>query len=115
MPSHVHANQKAIVCPARALSLSRFDEWALILTGPAEHEHGRGKWIESGEAVEVVKRRWIHFVLSFFRPFFRAMMLCHGSFMAEGSLGLVECRNLFLFSDTEEMFSFLQQFPHMVA
>ena len=112
MPSHAHANQKAIVCPGRCHCRDLMNGHSL--TGPAEHEHGRGKWIESGEA-EVVKRRWIHFVLSFFRPFFRAMMLCHGSFMAEGSLGLVECGNLFLFFDTEEMFSFLQQFPHMVA
>ena len=62
----MHANQKAIVCPGRCHCRVLMNGHSLE-HGP-EHEHGRGKWIEAERekaAVGVVKRRWIHFVLSF--------------------------------------------------
>ena len=105
VPSHVHANQKAIVCPGRCHCRDLMNGHSL--TGP-EHEHGRGKWIEAERERERRGgggKKKVDPLCSFFRPFFGAMMLCHGSSMAEGSSGLVECGNFFSFSATEEHFS----------
>ena len=39
------------------------------LTGPAEHEHGRGKWIESGEAEGGGKKKVDPLCSFFLSPF----------------------------------------------